>query len=81
MLGDGQAQLGQVKHLTDLDPRDRRARKRTAAATAPVGNVDNDLVGLGDLFQVRAWGARLLAGPAPATSATCRAGGLAQAIL
>jgi hypothetical protein len=48
------------------------------ARRAATGRSDNDLVRLGDLLQVHA---RLLARPAPATSATRGAGGLAQAIL
>lgn len=81
MLGDGHAQLRQVEHLADLDPGEERARKLTAAATAPVSNVDNELVGLGDLGQVRSRGARLLAWLAVPAAVTLASHRLAQPVL
>jgi len=80
MLDDPQAKRGQVEHLADLDPGDQRTRKLAAAAAAAVGDMDHDLVWVGDLRQVRAWGARLLARPVPTTTATRRTCGLGQAI-
>jgi hypothetical protein len=80
MLDDPQAKRGQVEDLADLDPGHRPARKLATAATAPVGNMDHDLVRVGDLHQVRAWGARLLTRPAPATIATRGTCGLGQAV-
>jgi hypothetical protein len=80
MLDDPQAKRGQVEHLANLDLGDQRTGKLATAAAAAVGDMDHDLVGVGDLRQVRPRGARLLAGPAPATIATRGTGGLGQAI-
>jgi hypothetical protein len=65
MLGHRQVQRWQVEHLPGLDPDHRRAGQVRAAAAAPVGDVLDHLVGGGDLGQVGAGGAGLLAGPAP----------------
>jgi hypothetical protein len=72
VLDDAQAQHRQVKHLPGLDPNDHRAIKVLPAPAAPLGHVLHDLVRLGDLGQVGAGRARLLARLAPAPAATCR---------
>jgi hypothetical protein len=65
MLGDPQAKRGQIEHLPGLHSRYRRIGQLRAALAAPLGQVLYDLVGGGDLGQVGAGGAGLLAGPAP----------------
>jgi hypothetical protein len=65
VLGHPQAQRRQVEHLAGLDPAHRRVGQVRAAAAAPLGHMPDHLVGGGDLGQVRAGRARLLAGPAP----------------
>jgi hypothetical protein len=65
MLGREPAQRWQVEHLAGLDPDHARPGQVRAAPAAPVGGMQGDLVGLGDLGQVRAGGAGLLPGPAP----------------
>jgi hypothetical protein len=65
VLGHAQVQRRQVEHLPGLDPDHRRTRQVGAAPTAPVRAMLDHLVGGGDLGQVGAWGAGLLAGPAP----------------
>jgi hypothetical protein len=80
MLDDPQAKRGQIEDLADLDPSHRPARKLATAAAAALGDMDHDLVRVGDLRQVRAWGARLLAWPAPATIAARGMCGLGQAV-
>ena len=83
MLHNPQAKRRQVEHLPGLDPHHRRIGKLRAASAAPVSQVLDDLVGLGDLGQVGAGGARLLARPAPfgpLTSPLLSPRGLAQAV-
>ncbi|HWD47391.1 MAG TPA: hypothetical protein VHM23_27380 [Actinomycetota bacterium] len=82
MLDHAQAQPGQVEHLAGLDPDHRRAGQVRAAASAPVGQVLDHLVGGGDLGQVGAGGAGLLAGPphGPLSRPTFDTAGLAQPV-
>jgi hypothetical protein len=83
VLGHGQAQRRQVEHLPGLDPDDRRVGQVRAAPAAPVGGVPDHLVGLGDLGQVGAGRAGLLAGPAlfgPLGGPPLGPRGLAQAV-
>jgi len=65
VLGHAQAQRRQVEHLPGLDPDHRRVGQLRAAAAAPLGQVLHDLIGDGDLGQMGAGRARLLARPAP----------------
>jgi len=67
VLGHGQAQPRHVEHLPGLDPDHHRVGQVRAAADAPVGDVLNHLVGLGDLRQVGTGGTGLLARPTPLT--------------
>jgi hypothetical protein len=64
VLARQQPQRWQVEHLAGLHPDHRRVGKVQAAPAAPAGGVPKDLVGLGGLGQVGAWGAGLLTGPA-----------------
>ncbi len=68
MLGCARPHLGQVDDLTGLHPDDRRERQLRAAPLAPLGDVDDDLVGVGHLDQVRARRAGLLARLAATTT-------------
>jgi hypothetical protein len=77
MLDDPQAKRGQIKDLADLDPGHRPARKLATAAAAAVGDMDHDLVRVGDLRQVRAWVPGCLPGRRPPPSP--RAGRVALA--
>jgi len=65
VLGHRQAQPRQVEHLPGLDPDHHRVGQVRTAAAAPVGDVLNHLVGLGDLRQVGTGGTGLLARPTP----------------
>jgi hypothetical protein len=65
VLGDPKAERGQVEHLPGLHSRHWRAGQLRAAAATPLGQVLHDLVGGGDLGQMGAGRAGLLAGPAP----------------
>jgi len=83
VLGDPQAKRGQVEHLPGLHARHWRTRQVRAAPTTPLGSVPGNLVRPGNLRQVRAGGAGLLAGPAPLgllLSVPLRPRGLAQAV-
>jgi hypothetical protein len=83
VLHDSQTQRWQVEHLAGLDPDHARPGQVRAAAAAPAGGVQGDLVGLGDLGQVGARGAGLLAGPAmrcPLVGAAFGPRGLAQPV-
>jgi hypothetical protein len=64
VLARQQPQRWQVEQLAGLHPDHRRVGKVQAAPAAPAGGVPKDFVRLGDLGQVGAWGAGLLAGPA-----------------
>jgi hypothetical protein len=83
VLAHTQAQWRQVEHLPGLDPGYQRAGQLLAAAAAPVRDVPGKLVRLGDLGQMGAGRAGLLAGPAPLgplASPPLRLRGLAQAV-
>jgi hypothetical protein len=83
VLGHHQAQRRQVEHLAGLNPHHRRVGQVRATAATPVGHMPDHLVGLGDLGQVRAGGAGLLAGPAPPgrlVGAACGPRGLGKPI-
>ncbi len=81
MLDGSQADLGQVQHLPGLHPDHRRQHQQAAAPPAPLGRVPDDLVGVLDPGQVRAWGAGLLARPTRAGAPLPRRDGrLAQPI-
>jgi hypothetical protein len=64
VLDHAQAQRRQVEHLAGLDADHHRAGQVRAAPAAAVSVLDH-LIGLGDLGQVGARGAGLLAGPPP----------------
>jgi len=81
MLHAAQADLGQVEDLPDRHPDHRRQHQVAAAPTAPLGHVDDDLVRVVDLGQVRARGAGLLAGLATTRAPLARgAGRLAEPV-
>ena len=81
VLGRHQPQRRQVKQLAGRGGDHRRVGQVGAAARTPVRDVHHDLVGLGDLGQVRTRGARLLARLAAPTLAPRDPRRLAQPIL
>jgi hypothetical protein len=83
VLEHTQAQWPQVEHLPGLDPGHRGAGQLLAAAAAPIRDMPGKLVRLGDLGQMGAGRAGLLARPAllgPVGSPRLRPRGLAQAV-
>jgi hypothetical protein len=75
VLDHAQAQRRQVEHLPGLDPNHHRTVKVLPAPTAPLGHMLHHLIRLGDLGQVGAGRAGLLARPTTPRATTALPGG------